>query len=156
MDGKQAADAIRTEQKFFLNVIGGLESKDGDFRPTPEMMTAAQQVQHVATTLDWFREGAFGSGFEMDFEKLEAANRKPCTLDEAREALEASYERMIATMESKSAEEMMAPLPENPIFGPMPRIVIIHANSDHTAHHRGALSVYLRLLGKTPKMPYGD
>ena len=25
---------------------------------------------------------------------------------------------------------------------------------DHTAHHRGALAVYARLVGKTPSMPY--
>ena len=25
---------------------------------------------------------------------------------------------------------------------------------DHTAHHRGALTVYARLLGKVPPMPY--
>jgi uncharacterized damage-inducible protein DinB len=26
---------------------------------------------------------------------------------------------------------------------------------EHTAHHRGALTVYSRLLGKVPPMPYG-
>jgi uncharacterized damage-inducible protein DinB len=26
---------------------------------------------------------------------------------------------------------------------------------EHTAHHRGALTVYSRLLGKVPLMPYG-
>jgi uncharacterized damage-inducible protein DinB len=25
---------------------------------------------------------------------------------------------------------------------------------EHTAHHRGALTVYSRLLGKVPPMPY--
>jgi uncharacterized damage-inducible protein DinB len=63
---------------------------------------------------------------------------------------------MIGLLESKSAQEMTAPMPDNPIFGPAPRMLVIHANADHTAHHRGALSVYLRLLGKTPKMPYID
>jgi hypothetical protein len=29
-------------------------------------------------------------------------------------------------------------------------------STDHTAHHRGALTVYSRLLGKVPKMPYAD
>ncbi len=28
--------------------------------------------------------------------------------------------------------------------------------SSHTAHHRGALAVYARLLGKVPAMPYMD
>jgi uncharacterized damage-inducible protein DinB len=32
---------------------------------------------------------------------------------------------------------------------------IVWGMVEHTAHHRGALSVYSRLLGKTPPMPYG-
>ncbi len=31
---------------------------------------------------------------------------------------------------------------------------MISAITDHTSHHRGALSVYARLLGKVPAMPY--
>jgi len=31
---------------------------------------------------------------------------------------------------------------------------VINAIVDHTAHHRGALSVYARLPGKVPMMPY--
>ena len=32
---------------------------------------------------------------------------------------------------------------------------IVAAMADHTSHHRGALTVYARLRGKTPAMPYG-
>ena len=31
---------------------------------------------------------------------------------------------------------------------------VIGALADHTAHHRGALAVYARMVGKEPKMPY--
>ena len=51
-------------------------------------------------------------------------------------------------------QEWMAPLPEGPIMGGQPRIAIFEGLYDHTAHHRGALSVYSRLLGKVPAMPY--
>ena len=43
---------------------------------------------------------------------------------------------------------------DNPIFGPAPRHTIIGPALDHTAHHRGALAVYLRLRGKKPAMIY--
>ena len=32
---------------------------------------------------------------------------------------------------------------------------IVWSIVEHTAHHRGALTVYSRLLGKVPIMPYG-
>lgn len=37
----------------------------------------------------------------------------------------------------------------------MARTFFRNSVSCHTAHHRGALTVYARALGKTPAMPYG-
>jgi uncharacterized damage-inducible protein DinB len=42
-----------------------------------------------------------------------------------------------------------------PVMGGQPIGNIVWGMVEHTAHHRGALSVYTRLLGKTPPMPYG-
>ena len=53
-----------------------------------------------------------------------------------------------------SAEEWASLFPPNPIMGEMPRYSIIGGVTDHTAHHRGALTVYQRLLELTPLMPY--
>jgi uncharacterized damage-inducible protein DinB len=41
-------------------------------------------------------------------------------------------------------------------MGGVPRWSVVSAISDHTAHHRGALTVYSRLLGKVPVMPYAE
>ena len=35
-----------------------------------------------------------------------------------------------------------------------PRAAVVGPIVDHTAHHRGALTVYARLLGKVAPMPY--
>jgi uncharacterized damage-inducible protein DinB len=118
------------------------------------MMTTAQQINHVAQTNRWFREGAFGSGFDLDFEKLEAVNKVEVTLEVAKAELDKQYASLIAFLETQSEADMQAPMPENPIFGNAPKSVVFHAQADHTAHHRGALSVYLRLLGVTPPMIY--
>ena len=45
-------------------------------------------------------------------------------------------------------------LPEGPVMGGAPRLAIVNAITDHTAHHRGTLTVYSRLRGHTPAMPY--
>ena len=47
---------------FFERSTRVLEEADSEFRPNPEMMTAAQQVAHTAQTLDWFVEGVIGQG----------------------------------------------------------------------------------------------
>ena len=45
-------------------------------------------------------------------------------------------------------------LPEGPVMGGQPRFTIFGAITDHTTHHRGALTVYSRLRGHVPAMPY--
>ena len=59
-----------------------------------------------------------------------------------------------ATLGSKSDAELLELLPAGPIMGGMPRMAILGAITDHTAHHRGALSVYTRLNGVVPPIPY--
>lgn len=156
MNGAQAAEMVRRERRFLSNIVKDFKPEHGDFCPADGMMTVAQQIRHVARTVKWFREGAFGAGFNMDFEKLEAEIRNPVTLDEAVAELDEVYDDYIAFLEALTEEDLMAPMPANPIFGDAPKMAAIGAGSDHTAHHRGALSVYLRLLGIKPAMVYEE
>jgi uncharacterized damage-inducible protein DinB len=121
------------------------------------MMTAAQQVAHAAHTVDWFIEGAFRpEGFSMDFE----AHAKQVAAVTSLAAARQWFDRAIAAAKAKvggsSDADLLVPLPPGPIMGGAPRIAIVSAISDHTAHHRGALTVYARLKGVVPPMPYMD
>ena len=51
-------------------------------------------------------------------------------------------------------EELSKPVTEGQLMVGMPRFGIAPSIAEHTAHHRGALSVYSRTLGLTPAMPY--
>ena len=154
MDGKQAATLMRNERKFLQNIVKDITPENGEFRPTDESMTAVQQIRHIAGTVRWFREGAFGKGFDADFEKAAAEVAKPATLDQALKELNETYDDFIAFLESQSAEELAKPMADNPFMGNSPRFVVVTACNEHTAHHRGALTVYLRLVGVTPTMAY--
>lgn len=154
MNGSEAAAIVRGEQKLLGNLLAAFKEEHGDFRPAPEMMTTAQQINHIAHTVYWFREGAFGAGFDLDFEKIEAINKVVISLEDAMAELDRQYASFISFLEGQSEADLQAPMPEGPIFGNAPRCVVLHAQADHTAHHRGALSVYLRLLGITPPMIY--
>lgn len=156
MDGKQGAEILLREQKYLMNIIGSFKPEHGHFVPAPGMMSVAQQIHHIAFTVKWFREGAFGAGFNMDFEMLEAENKKTLSLDSAIKELNETYADYAAFLETLSEADLLAPMPPNPIFGEAPKVAVLNAGGDHTAHHRGALSVYLRLLGITPVMIYTE
>jgi uncharacterized damage-inducible protein DinB len=118
------------------------------------MMNVAQQIRHIASVTRWCREGAFGKGFDMDFAKMEMEGRQPCTLEEAITQLNQIYDEFIQLLQNISDKDLNTLLPDNPIVGPVPRFAIVKVNNEHTAHHRGALTVYIRLLGRKPSDIY--
>jgi uncharacterized damage-inducible protein DinB len=147
-----------TEMKeYFDRSTRVLEEADSAFTPREGMFTAAQQVAHVAQTIEWFVQGAFApSGFNTDFEGLDQEVRRVTSLKAARAWMERACAAARKAVETHAEAEWAALLPAGPIMGGAPRYAIFPALTDHTAHHRGALTVYSRLLGKVPPMPYMD
>ena len=150
------ANQLVASQDFFDRSTRVLDEADSGFHPREGMMTVAQQVAHTAQTLDWFLEGATRpEGFDLDFAKHAQALETMNSLAAARQMLSAAYANAIQFLRSRSAEDLAQPLPPGPVMGGQPISDIVWAMVEHTAHHRGALTVYSRLLGKVPPMPYG-
>ncbi|MEZ5351983.1 MAG: DinB family protein [Bryobacteraceae bacterium] len=153
----QATGELRAAQEFFNRSTRNLTEALSTFAPAEGSMTTAQQVAHVAQTIDWFVEGAFRpEGFDMNFEEHAKAIQAYTSLAAAREWLDKSFAKAIAITSTKSDADLMAPLPEGPVMGGMPRKAIYGAITDHTAHHRGVLTVHARLNSVVPPMPYMD
>ncbi len=154
---QQAVATMESSREFFNRSTRNLTEALSTYAPAEGMMTAAQQVAHVAQTVDWFLEGAFRpSGFDLNFDehvKLIAAYN---SLEKARGWFERSMAAAKAKVEALSDADLLAPISEGPVMGGLPRFAIFGAMTDHTAHHRGALTVYARLNGIVPPMPYGD
>lgn len=149
------ANQLVVSKEFFDRSTRVLEEGDSGFRPQKDLMTAAQQVAHAAHTLDWFVQGVSRpEGFDLDFASQAQELNAVTSLAEARKKLDAAYANAIKFLRSKSAEELAAPMPPGPILGGQPLSDIVFAMVEHTAHHRGALTVYSRALGKVPVMPY--
>ena len=154
---QQAVGQLMASAEFFNRSTRNLTEALSSYAPAPGMMTTAQQVAHVAQTIDWFIEGAFRpEGFDQDWEAQAKVLAEYTSLEKARAWFERSIAAAKAKVESCSDADLMAPLPPGPIMGGMPRIVIFSSINDHTAHHRGALTVYARLNGIVPPMPYMD
>lgn len=154
---QRAVAELAATQEFFNRSTRNLTEAHSGFAPAEGMMTVAQQVAHTAQTVDWFVEGAFRpEGFSTDWEGM-AKEVNACT---SLAAARAWFDRAVAGAQAKVGAlgdaELLAPLPEGPIMGGLPRFAIIGSITDHTAHHRGALTVYARLNGIVPPMPYMD
>ena len=152
----QFSRQLDSAKEFFDRSSRVLDEADSTFRPRDGMMTVAQQVAHVAQTLDWFVEGVSRpAGFDLDFEKHAKALDAVTSLAAARQMLESAFVNSVGFIRSRTPEQLAEPLPPGPIMGGQPVSDIVWAMVEHTAHHRGTLTVYSRLLGKVPPMPYG-
>ena len=149
---------LEQTRDFFDRVVAPLTEDDSTFRPNDAMFTVAQHVAHAAQTVDWFIDGAFfrDDGFDLDFAAHEHEVRDAASLDAARAWWIRAMDRAIAVVRQQAPSELSEPLPAGPVMGGAPRGAIVAGIADHSTHHRGALAVYARLVGKTPGSPYSD
>jgi uncharacterized damage-inducible protein DinB len=153
---EQLSAGVRRMKQFFDTSTSVLDESDAGFSPVPGTFTTAQVIAHVAQTIDWFIDGAFdGKGYNMDFAGMEKELKKVESLAAARAWLDRAIDRAANTALKATDEQLSTEVPGDPILTGMPRRAVFWALEDHTAHHRGALTVYSRLRGKTSPMPYG-
>ncbi len=152
---QQALAELTAAQEFFNRSTRNLTEAHSAFRPVDGMMTAAQQVAHTAQSIDWFIQGAFRpEGFDLDF-AAQAKVVEGCTsLAQSRAWFDKAVADAKTALAGRSDAELLISLPEGPIMAGEPRMAIFSAITDHTAHHRGVLTVYARLNGVVPPMPY--
>ncbi len=153
---EELAEEIAVAYERFCRSTAVLTEEVAGYAPVEGMMTVAQQVAHTARVIDWFVEGVFrAEGFDMNFEEQIRMVLAVERLGEARAWLERAVGAAVAKLRSCTMEELEELLPEGPVLGGMPRRAMVSAIVDHTAHHRGALTVYARLKGMTAPDPYG-
>jgi uncharacterized damage-inducible protein DinB len=145
---------LESTRKFFLTTLSIFEEADSAFAPHPDMYTVAGQVVHTANSVDWFMAGGFGAGWDQNYDEHIATAKSVTSLAEARLMLARAFDNAVATISSATPETLQEPIPNDTIMNGAPRAAVINGITDHTAHHRGSLAVYARLLGKVPPMPY--
>ncbi len=150
------ADKLRSSREFFERTIACLQEEDGTFETGKGGFSTIQQIAHAAQTVDWFLHGVQpGNAFQTDFAALEAELGQVKNLQGAKSWFERSMAEAIQMVESQPESFWKQKLPEGPMFAGNPRSFALNGILDHNAHHRGALSVYARLCGHVPAMPYG-
>jgi uncharacterized damage-inducible protein DinB len=140
-------------------VLQEIPSGNFDWKPHDKSMIFGYLASLVATIPSWIAMGitrneldvAPASGSAMKQEKLE-------TSDALVKALDASAADARKALQGTSDEFLMTPwklLAHGKIVQETPRWEMIQDTINHWAHHRGQLTVYLRLLGARVPSIYG-
>ena len=128
-----------------------------DWKPHEKSMTLGRLASHIAEIPDWMT--ATLTTEELDFAKGGYKPTVPATKEELLEKFEQSYTKALETLTSATDETLRGLWTlkngDHVIFT-MPRIATLRSFvMNHFIHHRGQLTVYLRLLNIPVPGMYG-
>ena len=159
---KAAAEVLCTgwqaEMAATAKVLSAVQSGNRDYKPDPKSRSAWELATHLATADVWFIDSIERGEFHFDPEAAKQAEARFRNVAEVAGFYEATIPARLARLAELSAEQLAEPLD---FFGmmKMSRAAWIGFANNHSVHHRGQLSAYLRALGsKVPDIygPSGD
>jgi uncharacterized damage-inducible protein DinB len=118
-----------------------------DWKPHEKSMAFGRLASHVAEMFGWTPSTMDHA--ELDFSKMDYKPFEPSTTEELVEFLDKNVAEAIATLKSCADDRFM----ENwtmrngeTVYFTMPKVAVMRSFiMNHIVHHRGQLSVYLRL-----------
>ncbi|HUO30437.1 MAG TPA: DinB family protein [Bryobacteraceae bacterium] len=125
----------KTSKKYMLALADQMPAADYSFKPSPEEMSFGQQLAHIAQANAYFFSTISGQKSPIS---------KPANYDKAtvEKLLNDSYDFCIASLEGLTPDKLHATYDAE--GQKMAGFEILLLATDHTAHHRGQVIVYLR------------
>ena len=149
---------LEREAKGTRRALERVPDGRGDFKPHEKSMDLGQLSTLVAGMPGWI-------DMMINLDELDVApgdkNTRPQMLTTSRALLDAHEAAMVKARESltrTTADHLMKPwklLVKGKVVAENPRHIMIRDTINHLAHHRGQLTVYLRLLGAPVPAIYG-
>jgi uncharacterized damage-inducible protein DinB len=142
-------DGIAREAEITKKVIAAVPDAKSDYRHDPNGRTAKDLAWHLANTDVQFLDGIADVKFSM-----ESPEHKPQTSAEVVAWYDANMKRGLARVAAMTPEQLMTPVEFFGVFN-LPAVLYLGFLSNHSIHHRGELSTYLRPMGSKVPSIYG-
>lgn len=135
------------ETETTRKVLERIPAEKFEYKPHEKSMTFGRLATHVAEMVDWITETCTKD--ELDFATMDYKPFEPQTTEELVEYLDRNTAAAIEALKNTSDEDMQKPWTlkngETTYFT-LPKIATLRTMCfNHIWHHRGQLSVYLRL-----------
>ena len=143
--------ALRAEHPLTCAVITAIPDAHAGFRPHADSRSALDLAWHIASAEIKYLDAAAAGVFPHDLKPLPDTVRRPGdVLSWYRERFDPAMERL----EKTTGDELLRVID---FYGirQFPAIALIQIILNHTIHHRGQLSTYLRPMGSAVPSIYG-
>jgi uncharacterized damage-inducible protein DinB len=142
-------DGVVREAEVTKKVIAAVPDAKSDYRPDPNARTAKELAWHLANSDIQFLDGIADMKFNM-----ETPEHKPQTSAEVAAWYDANIKRGVARVSAMSAEQLLTPVEFFGVFN-LPAVLYLGFLNNHSIHHRGELTTYLRPMGSKVPSIYG-
>ena len=144
--------ALKAEYPVTRRVIAAIPDDKVDYRPDPIVKTAMDLAWHIVSAENRFLQAIVAGAFDL------TPAPRPETIRTAG-AVNTWYaerwEQNVGRMRSLSGEQLIKRINFRGLFE-YPAIVYAQIGLNHTVHHRGQLSMYLRPMGAKVPSIYGE
>jgi len=145
------AQSIRQELETTKRVLAAVPDNCGDYRPADKCRSGREIAWHIAKEDVLFLEQTYEGKFDFADDRY---NQEPKTIAEMVEWYDTNMRRVLASVLSLTPEQLLQPLDFMGIVT-LPRLQYLLLMNNHSVHHRGQLSVYLRPMGAKVPSIYG-
>lgn len=137
-----------------VRVLSAVRDEGRDYRPADRSRSAWELAVHIATADLWFLTSIERGAFDFDAEAAKQAESRFRNVADVVAFYEAEIPAALRRVRALSAEQLAE---EIDFFGmmKMSRASWIGFANNHSVHHRGQLSAYLRALGSKVPDIYG-
>jgi uncharacterized damage-inducible protein DinB len=143
---------LQREQATTKKIIEAIPLDKGDYRPEPIAKSALELAWHIVAAENRFLAGVATGAF--DFTPNQRPEHIKTSADIAK-WYEDSFQTNLAALKKMSGEALTKSIDFRGMFQ-LPAVAYLQFNNNHSIHHRGQLSVYLRPMGGKVPAIYGE
>jgi uncharacterized damage-inducible protein DinB len=140
---------LSNEMQTTRKVLAAVPDNKREYRPDPNARCAWELATHIANVDVQFADGIADLKFVMESEANQAQ-----TASELAASYEKEFTRAINRIRAMTPEQLLTPIDFYGVFN-LPAVMYLGFLNNHSIHHRGQLSSYLRPMGSKCPSIYG-
>jgi uncharacterized damage-inducible protein DinB len=142
---------LKNEHRTTKKILEAVPADKADYRPDPVSKTAMELVRHIAASDVRFLETTINAEFSATNTLPESAKTPP----EVAAWYSENFARNFDKLTQLKGDHLMKITDFRGMFK-LPAVAFLQVGMNHTIHHRGQLSSYLRCMGAKVPSIYGE
>jgi uncharacterized damage-inducible protein DinB len=143
---------LRAEHRTTRAVLEAVPADKPDYRPDPNAKSAMELVRHIAAAENRFLETTINGEFSAAPAAFPESAKTPADFSAW---YAEQFEKNCEALTKTSGEQLMKMVDFRGLFQ-RPAVTFLQLGLNHSIHHRGQLSTYLRPMGGKVPAIYGE